>query len=248
MPCQTILLDGAMGTRLQQLTGNYHNRSPLWNVEKPEMVRQVHQSYLQAGSEILLTNTFSAQAEGEFQSALQCIQNLQGQYRIAGSIGPSTSIEGARILAPQVDFFVLETYSDLKSARVSFESLESFGKPIVVSFAWIYEDGFRLFSGETFSTVLSEIQQWPLFAAGANCNLGTARMAEIGKMLADVGKFDVWIKSNAGQPRQEGGVFIYDQQPDEFAADLKPLLGVVRYLGGCCGAHDRHLSALIRTS
>ena len=154
MPCQTILLDGAMGTRLQQLTGNYQTRSPLWNVERPEMVRQVHQSYLQAGSEILLTNTFGAQAEEEFRSALHCIQNLPGQYRIAGSIGPTTSNQGARILAPQVDLFVLETYSDLKSARLGFESLEPFGKPIVVSFAWIYEDGFRLFSGESFSTVL----------------------------------------------------------------------------------------------
>lgn len=208
------------------------------------MVQQVHQSYLQAGSEILLTNTFGAQAEEEFRSALQCIQNLPGQYRIAGSIGPSTSIEGARILAPQVDFFVLETYSDLKTAREGLKSLEAYGKPIVISFAWIYEDGFRLFSGESFSTVISEIQQWPLLAGGANCNLGSARMAEIGRMLADAGKFDIWIKSNAGQPRKQDNAFVYDQQPDEFATELKPLIGMVRYLGGCCGANEHHLSAL----
>lgn len=246
MPCQTILLDAAMGTRLQQLTGNYKERSPFWNIEKPELVRQIHHRYLQAGAEILLTNTFGARKEEEFHAALKCIQNLPGKYRIAGSMGPTTSPEGARILAPEVDLFVLETFSDLQIARKAFTQVAQSHDLVVISFAWIYEDEFRLFSGETLESVIREVRAWSPAAIGANCNLGTLRMAQIGKLLAEDGSFDVWIKSNAGQPRKQGEAFLYDQQPEDFAAELEPLLGVVRYLGGCCGSDERHLLSLFQ--
>ncbi len=248
MPCQTVLLDGATGTRLQQLTGNYKERSPFWNIEKPELVREIHHRYLQAGAEILLTNTFGAQKEQEFHAALRCIQDLPGEYRIAGSIGPTTSLEGARIIASEVELFVLETFSDLRSAREAFSFVEPLAKPVVVSFAWIFDKGFRLFSGETLESVIREVRTWSPAAIGANCNLGTLRMAQLGKMLAEYGSFDVWIKSNAGQPRKQGEGFVYDQQPEEFAADLEPLLGVVKYLGGCCGSDERHLLRLFQRS
>jgi methionine synthase I (cobalamin-dependent) len=244
MPCQTILVDAAMGTRLQQLTGNWKKRPPLWNIERPELVRQIHERYRAAGAEILLTNTFDAREDEEFEAALDCVQGLPGTYSIAGSFGPTTSQKGATILAAGVDLFVLETFSDLREARRRFVSLERFGKPIAISFAWILKDGFRLFSGESFKDVIQEIRTWPLFAAGANCNLGTIGMIQIGKMLKNEGGFDVWIKSNAGQPRKEGESFVYNQQPAEFASDLEELIGVARYLGGCCGTDESHLRTL----
>jgi 5-methyltetrahydrofolate--homocysteine methyltransferase len=246
MPCQTILVDGAMGTRLQQLTSNYEKRSPFWNMENPELVREIHRRYLQAGAQILLTNTFGAQQEPEFHSALECVQGLPGSYRIAGSIGPTTSLEGLRILAPKVDIFVLETFSDLRTAREAFSQASQFHKPVVASFAWIFENGFRLYSGETFETVIREVRKWSPAAIGANCNLGTMRMVQIGKMLAESEGWDVWIKSNAGQPRKQGDSFVYDQQPEEFASELESLLGVVQYLGGCCGTDERHLRNLFQ--
>jgi 5-methyltetrahydrofolate--homocysteine methyltransferase len=55
---ETILADGAMGTRLFDL-GLEHGASPeLWNVEQPEKIRQVHREYIEAGAQIVLTNTF----------------------------------------------------------------------------------------------------------------------------------------------------------------------------------------------
>ena len=55
-----VLADGAMGTNLFQLGLN--NRSPgeLWNVEHPDLVASVHQGFVDAGSDILLTNSFGA--------------------------------------------------------------------------------------------------------------------------------------------------------------------------------------------
>lgn len=53
-----LLADGAMGTMLFS-SGLEHGGAPeLWNVEHPDRVAAVHQAYLDAGSRLLLTNTF----------------------------------------------------------------------------------------------------------------------------------------------------------------------------------------------
>ena len=55
---QPILTDGAMGTMLFAM-GLQNGEAPeLWNVEHPGKIRKVHQQYIQAGSQIILTNTF----------------------------------------------------------------------------------------------------------------------------------------------------------------------------------------------
>ena len=53
-----LLLDGAMGTMLfsQGLTAGA--APELWNVEHPERVRNVHRAYIEAGSHVVLTNSF----------------------------------------------------------------------------------------------------------------------------------------------------------------------------------------------
>jgi 5-methyltetrahydrofolate--homocysteine methyltransferase len=53
-----LLLDGAMGTMLFN-QGLANGAAPeLWNVEHPERIRSVHQAYIEAGSRIVLTNSF----------------------------------------------------------------------------------------------------------------------------------------------------------------------------------------------
>ena len=58
----TVLCDGAMGTMLYS-AGVFINRCyDELNVREPETVRAVHQEYLQAGAEVIETNTFGANA------------------------------------------------------------------------------------------------------------------------------------------------------------------------------------------
>lgn len=53
-----ILLDGAMGTMLMD-AGMEAGESPEeWNVLHPDLVRKIHRDYIQAGSQIILTNSF----------------------------------------------------------------------------------------------------------------------------------------------------------------------------------------------
>ncbi|RME72281.1 MAG: homocysteine methyltransferase, partial [Verrucomicrobia bacterium] len=54
-----LVCDGAMGTQLQQLGLAPGACGVAWNIEAPDRVRTVHQRYLDAGADLLTTNTFS---------------------------------------------------------------------------------------------------------------------------------------------------------------------------------------------
>ena len=53
-----VLLDGGMGTLLQDLGLEGGGAGELWNVERPDAIREVHEAYAEAGARILTTNTF----------------------------------------------------------------------------------------------------------------------------------------------------------------------------------------------
>jgi 5-methyltetrahydrofolate--homocysteine methyltransferase len=53
-----VVLDGGMGTLLQDRGLTDGGAGELWNVEQPEVVRESHEAYARAGARILTTNTF----------------------------------------------------------------------------------------------------------------------------------------------------------------------------------------------
>jgi len=55
-----ILGDGAMGTNLFDLGLANGEPGELWNLDKPHLIAQIYQGFVDAGSEIILTNTFGA--------------------------------------------------------------------------------------------------------------------------------------------------------------------------------------------
>ncbi|MEW6456833.1 MAG: homocysteine S-methyltransferase family protein [Acidobacteriota bacterium] len=55
-----LLLDGAMGTELIKRGLSGGKPPELWNIENKEEVKKVHKTYLNAGSDAILTNTFGA--------------------------------------------------------------------------------------------------------------------------------------------------------------------------------------------
>ncbi|MGN0505333.1 MAG: bifunctional homocysteine S-methyltransferase/methylenetetrahydrofolate reductase [Lachnospiraceae bacterium] len=57
---QLLLMDGAMGTYYQQLPGHKEEISELANKSEPERILEIHTEYLQAGADLIRTNTFAA--------------------------------------------------------------------------------------------------------------------------------------------------------------------------------------------
>ena len=57
---RVLILDGAMGTMIGAVLGKVGNSDEL-NLTRPEIVREIHRKYLDAGADIITTNTFSSQ-------------------------------------------------------------------------------------------------------------------------------------------------------------------------------------------
>ena len=103
-----ILADGAMGTMLFEAGLQFGDSPERWNVDHPERIQAVHQAYLQAGSRILLTNTFGGnrwrlslhKLEGRARELVEAgarntraaVEAAGGRALVAGDIGPSGSL------------------------------------------------------------------------------------------------------------------------------------------------------------
>ena len=156
-----VLTDGAWGTQLQArglAPGEVPDR---WNLTRPEQVTAVARAYVEAGSQIILTNTFGANRlrldEGgganlvkEINEAGARISREAANKRalVFASIGPSGKMlmngdvtedelraafaEQAQALARGgADGLVVETMQDLEEARIATAAAKATGLPVV---------------------------------------------------------------------------------------------------------------------
>ena len=103
-----ILADGAMGTMLFEAGLQFGDPPEVWNVTHPDVVRGIQRAYLEAGSQILLTNTFGGSRFRLGMHNLQArvpelnrtaaillraeVDAAGGNALVAGDIGPSGEI------------------------------------------------------------------------------------------------------------------------------------------------------------
>lgn len=156
-----VVTDGAWGTQLQAMGLPSGACPDQWNLSHPERVEQVPRAYVEAGSQIVLTNTFRANrvALVDYGLADQVVQINQAggaisqraagtRARVFGSIGPSGKLlfagqvtaeelhsafaEQAQALAASgVDALVIETMADLDEAKLALAAARSTGLPVV---------------------------------------------------------------------------------------------------------------------
>jgi methionine synthase I (cobalamin-dependent) len=156
-----VVTDGAWGTQLQVRGLSLGAFPDSWNLEQPDQVEAVARAYVEAGSQIILTNTFGsnrlrlAEAGLSNQVAPLNRQGVQISRRAAGdrarvfaSIGPTgkmllsgdtTTNELQAVFEEQVtalaeaapDAFVVETMSDVEEARIAVAAAHRTGLPVV---------------------------------------------------------------------------------------------------------------------
>jgi methionine synthase I (cobalamin-dependent) len=156
-----VLTDGAWGTQLQARGLGVGECPDGWNLSHPEQVAQVARAYVEAGSQIILTNTFGANRfrlrECGWESKVDEINRAgvaisrQAAWRRAfvfASMGPSGKLlangditsselrigfaEQARSLAAAcADALVIETVGDLEEARIAVAAARDTGLPVV---------------------------------------------------------------------------------------------------------------------
>ena len=189
-----VVADGAWGTELQARGLEAGECPDAWNLSHPARVEEVARAYVEAGSRVLLTNTFRANRVAlagyglaertvEINRAGAAISRraAAGRARVFASIGPSGKLlaageideetlsaafrEQARALAEGgAHALVLETMADLAEARLAIAAAQEAGLPVVASM--VFDTGRN--KDRTMTGVTPEQAATELAAAGAD--------------------------------------------------------------------------------
>jgi 5-methyltetrahydrofolate--homocysteine methyltransferase len=92
-----VVLDGGMGTLLQDRGLTDGGAGELWNVERPDVVRESHEAYARAGARLLTTNTFGGTRPRLAMHGLE--DRVHELNRAAASIARSVADEHGVLVA-----------------------------------------------------------------------------------------------------------------------------------------------------
>jgi methionine synthase I (cobalamin-dependent) len=267
-----LIADGAWGTELQA-RGLAPGAAPdTWNLTHPERVEAVARAYVDAGSQVILTNTFRANAiamEGDLDAINRAgvaisKRAAMGQALVFASIGPTGKMlmadeisreqanaafaaQAAALSDAGADALLVETMSDIEEARLAVAAAKSTGLPVIVSFA--FDSGRnkdRTMMGATPESVAAAMVEAGANAVGANCGVGVEHASAVCRRLHAACDLPIWIKPNAGLPKMEGIAIRYDMSAEFFASHYAELREAgASFLGGCCGSTPDFIRALV---
>ncbi|HUI09473.1 MAG TPA: homocysteine S-methyltransferase family protein [Bacteroidota bacterium] len=269
-----VITDGAWGTELQKLGLTPGEHPDLWNLSHPERVEEVASRYVEAGSDVVLTNTFRSNriALGDRAADIAALnargveisrKAAAGHARVFASIGPS----GKMLIAGEVteedltaafteqchalagagaDALLVETMTDIDEARIAVKAARTTGLPVIASM--VFDSGKekdRTMMGATPEEVAEALTGAGADAIGANCGLGIEGYIPVCARLRRATALPVWIKPNAGMPEMAGGRITYRTTPEEFASGARELQKAgADFIGGCCGTTPEFLRAV----
>ena len=266
-----VILDGAMGTVLQQRGLPPGGQPELLNLTEPALLRSVYEAYVAAGSQVVYTNTFGANglklartghsvAEIVTAAVKVAKEAVGGRAMVALDIGPlgellepmgSLPFERAYDLFREMaeagaragaDLAVIETMTDLYEAKAALLAVkEHTDLPAFVTMS--FEPRGRTFTGCTVASMARTLEGLGADAIGLNCSLGPDMLAPMLKEVCENTRLPVIAKPNAGLPDPVDGH--YDMGPEAFAAALAPCLDLgVTLFGGCCGTSPAYIRAV----
>lgn len=267
---ELLIFDGATGTVLQSKGLLPGELSDTWNLSRPDDVYALHRAYLDAGADIITTNTFVTsrikhQNAAEIAAAgaaiaRRAVTDARHGY-VAYDVGPTGRLmtpegdlgfeeavslfsEVISAAAPYCDCVLIETFSDLYEAKAAvIAAKESCDLPIFVSVTM--DKSHRLLSGADADTVVTVLEGLGVSVIGLNCGLGPDTMEEILPEIIGTASVPIMISPNAGLPDVDGEGAHYTVTPDDFAKSAKRLIeGGAAIVGGCCGTTPEYISAI----
>ena len=269
----TLLLDGAMGTVLQQRGLPPGGRPELLNITHGALIEDIHRSYLEAGSQVVYANTFGANAlklegtghsvEEVVSAAVTLAKRACAPYpgaRVALDMGPlgellepmgSLTFEQACELFAQVARAGAAAGADLAVIETMTDLYEAKAALLAVKentslpvlVTMTFDQGGRTFTGCTVASMAATLEGLGADAIGLNCSLGPDLLAPLLEQLCRSTTLPVIAKPNAGLPDPVDGH--YHMSPREFAETLAPCLEAgVSIFGGCCGTTPEYIAAL----
>ena len=264
-----LILDGATGSLLTERSGAPAGyRLEKLNLENPEVVYSVHRDYVDAGSDVIYTNTFGAnplklggETEKVIKAAVAIARKAAGDRAyVALDVGPLGKLIGEggisfdeayenyaaviKAAADETDLIVIETMTDIADARIALlAAKENSNLPIMLSMS--FEAGGRSAFGTDVESFARTVSGMGVSAIGINCSLGPVEMYPMAKKLVESTQLPVFIKPNAGMPRFENGRTVYDIDRARFCEAMANIHALgVNILGGCCGTTPDYIRML----
>ena len=262
-----IFLDGAMGTMLQRSGLEIGGVPEFLNLTDPKLIENIHKSYIEAGSDIVYTNTFGAnryKLKGEsvdkvIGAAVSIAKKACGGKALAAlDIGPigqlleptgTLSFEEAYdifkeqvIAGKDADIIVFETMTDLYELKAAvLAAKENSDKPILCTMT--FEENKRTFTGCSISSMALTLEGLGVDAVGINCSLGPKQLVPLCDELMKWTDLPVILKPNAGLPDPVTNE--YNVDAFDFADQMTHAAKHgVKFMGGCCGTDPEFISEL----
>lgn len=261
-----LLFDGGLGTQIQQLNLPLGTLPETINIEEKGDLIEIQRAYVEAGSDVITTNTFGASAyklkETKYSvkeivtSGITCAKESGAKYialdigpigRMMKPIGDLTFDEAYDAFKEQVtfsegaDLVLIETMSDLSETRAAIlAAKENTNLPIIVSMTF-QEDG-RTLTGLTPECFVYAVEALGVDGLGVNCSLGPKQLKPIVKRILETATVPVIVQANAGLPEIKDGISFFNVKPQEYQNVVKEYLDMgVHIIGGCCGTGPDHI-------
>ncbi len=261
------ILDGAIGSILMEFCkeGVYS-----CNINSPEKVLELHKNYVQAGSNIICTNTFSANRPGignydvkevitaGLKLARKAVEGTE--VKVALDIGPLAELlepygdleaeECAEIYREIVecceacppDYILLETFIDLEMLKIAAQQASKLNIPMFLSMS--FTPVGKTIMGNSVKDMVEALEIYNPVAIGLNCSLEPKQSLPVAKMFREHTKLPLFFKPNAGKPQVTADGIVYEDHK-VFADEMieAKQLGDV-YIGGCCGTGPEYIKEI----
>jgi len=263
-----VLLDGAMGTMLMK-RGLQPGRLPeSMCLEHPQAVTDIHKAYLEAGSRVVYTNTFGANAprlaragltvEQVVSAAVACARraaepcgglvalDLGPTGQMVEPMGSLTFEEACELYAAQVragvqagaDLAVIESMTDLYETKAALLAVKEHSS-LPVLCSMSFESSLRTYTGCHVDCMVITLEDLGADAVGANCSAGPVQLQPVAAALLERAAGPVLVKPNAGLPvTRPDGTQGYDIGSGEFARCLARFAAQGAALVGGCCGTD----------
>ena len=293
-----LFFDGGTGSLLQAQGLKAGELPEVWSITRPEVCVKLHRDYLEAGADIIKTNTFGANglkfkgrenasgAQGPeaglpaadrpadsysvdeivtaaMKNARRAVAEAGHGY-IALDLGPTGKLlkplgdldfEAAVELYKEVvrigrregaDLVLIETMSDSYELKAAVLAAKEAGEGLPVFATVVFDGKGKLLTGGNVESTVALLEGLRVDALGINCGLGPVQMKGIVEELLKVSSLPVIVNPNAGLPRSENGVTLYDIDGDRFAQVMEEIARMgACFLGGCCGTTPEHIQKTV---
>ncbi|MEB2274011.1 bifunctional homocysteine S-methyltransferase/methylenetetrahydrofolate reductase [Bacillus sp. ILBB4] len=266
-----LIGDGATGTLLYS-----HGIDSCFeelNITKPEEVTRIHRAYVEAGANVIQTNTYAANYQKLARYGLEdsvkdinvagvklAKQAAKDQAYVVGTLGGIRSFQKNAIsleevkrsireqmfwlLNEGVDGLLFETYYDFEELKTVLTlARKETDKPIITHVS-LHDIGV-LQDGRPLSDALKELEALGADVVGLNCRLGPYHMIQSLEEVPLPDRAFLSAYPNASLPAYVEGKLEYETNEDYFVESARLFREQgVRLIGGCCGTTPAHVRAM----